>query len=344
MCKRRPNSPEYIGVSKAPYQYPENTVGSGVIFDWTTIAETYMSCHLTYQSDRVVAISALARETALRNGFKENHYHHGYWSEDRKLSGEQLLWEVQECVSTSLISVHDHHIPSWSWLSSQCPIIFRKNQPGKEDHDSLCSMVEIQVVSVGDSYGPAKSGSIQLTGRLAPATLVRDKDFNLKMSQKLTIGNGFASAVFDKSQEHQTEMFCLPIRVRWKYQFDESFVERIKAYNDAEEQSFGGVDTPLGDLNHAQWLREANEFREQNERFVIEGLVMQRITSTPGSASNFRRIGLFTLVNDMENLIYAMRYQIPNVSQCTFMQTKKISERVLELMGAGILWYNIAII
>lgn len=77
---------------------------------------------------------------------------------------------------------------------------------------------------------------------------------------------------------------------------------------------------------------------------MIKGLIIEQVVSLTGFASNFRRIGLFSLVNDLENLIYATRNQITNVPQCTLTPTEKIGERVLELMDADISWYNITFI
>lgn len=116
------------------------------VFDqWFSFVEEYSSRSLTYRSDKLVAISGVAK--ALRRQLGENlDYHAGLWGEHwfmlclgwvSKLSYEEHNM-IEEGISTESGEIDDsktYVAPSWSWASLDGPISypFRKKDTMYED-------------------------------------------------------------------------------------------------------------------------------------------------------------------------------------------------------------------
>ncbi|KAN0099240.1 hypothetical protein V8E51_013015 [Hyaloscypha variabilis] len=116
-----------------------------VFVQWFGFVEEYSSRSLTYRSDKLVAISGVAK--ALRRQLGENHeYHAGLWGEHwfmlclgwvSKLSYEEHNM-IEEGISTESSEIDDsktYIAPSWSWASLDGPIIypFRKKDTMYEE-------------------------------------------------------------------------------------------------------------------------------------------------------------------------------------------------------------------
>jgi hypothetical protein len=116
-----------------------------VFVQWFSFVEEYSSRSLTYRSDKLVAISGVAK--ALRRQLGENlDYHAGLWGEHwfmlclgwvSKLSYEEHNM-IEEGISTESSEIDDsktYVAPSWSWASLDGPIIypFRKKDTMYED-------------------------------------------------------------------------------------------------------------------------------------------------------------------------------------------------------------------
>jgi hypothetical protein len=74
---------------------------------WYNLLGLYSRPNLTHESDRLMAISALAKEVNKRTGFE---YLAGLWKE---MMVEDLLWCVRDAAKPSGWA----RIPSWSWAS-----------------------------------------------------------------------------------------------------------------------------------------------------------------------------------------------------------------------------------
>jgi hypothetical protein len=87
---------------------------------WPTLIEMYSECHLTISSDKLVAVSGLARN--LQSQTKEQ-YVAGLWREELEL---QLCWGVsfERYTQTAL----PYRAPSWSWVSVDSQIKFPKSE------------------------------------------------------------------------------------------------------------------------------------------------------------------------------------------------------------------------
>ncbi|KAK7949564.1 hypothetical protein PG988_016203 [Apiospora saccharicola] len=74
---------------------------------WLLISLAYPRCKLTFPSDKLVALSGIAKTLATRFG---DQYHQGLWRTDME---KQLCWEPMGDRSQTRID----QIPSWSWAS-----------------------------------------------------------------------------------------------------------------------------------------------------------------------------------------------------------------------------------
>jgi hypothetical protein len=90
---------------------------------WSEILKRYTNAALTFQSDRFIAISALARETQLilSSGTSSKvEYLAGLW---KVVIEHQLMWVSDSPKTTTRISESDQlTAPSWSWASLNGPV------------------------------------------------------------------------------------------------------------------------------------------------------------------------------------------------------------------------------
>ena len=122
---------------------------------WTSLVELYSECHLSKSSDKLVAISGLARNIQLQT---KEQYVAGLWREDLE---QQLCWEVS--VEHFTTTDPPYRAPSWSWASVDSQIIF----PDMESYGQGCSNIRILQVHITpsgpDPLGDVKSGVLRLS-------------------------------------------------------------------------------------------------------------------------------------------------------------------------------------
>lgn len=155
---------------------------------WPQIVEKYSSTKLTYESDRLVAISGLARLVASR---VPDDYLAGLWK--RRILFE-LCWSKVSKVpwlerpTTVRPSHHSDvlHAPSWSWASSPYPVRFYEVGGSQSNIElpalysftgrrvkPLAYLQDSLVVPLGpDIFGQIQSASITLTSYLIPLNSV----------------------------------------------------------------------------------------------------------------------------------------------------------------------------
>ncbi|KAI1085917.1 hypothetical protein F5B19DRAFT_502940 [Rostrohypoxylon terebratum] len=92
--------------AKAGQPYNEKII----IFFWITILSTYLSCTLTKDSDRLVAMSGIAKVFREVN---QDTYLAGLWKRSIQYG---FLWKT-EATSGTWIRRNESYGPSWSWAS-----------------------------------------------------------------------------------------------------------------------------------------------------------------------------------------------------------------------------------
>jgi Heterokaryon incompatibility protein (HET) len=134
---------------------------------WARLVERYTVCHLTVETDRLVAISGIAK--ALQGTLHEDYYA-GLWKGQLP---QGLLWIVEHDTSRSEKErvakpalPSSYLAPSWSWASIIAAIEFhRMSLPSAES--VLAEVLQIQTVPSGsDPTGQISSGFIRLRGKL----------------------------------------------------------------------------------------------------------------------------------------------------------------------------------
>lgn len=117
---------------------------------WLRILQIYTKKHLTYPSDRLVALQGIVTE--LQHEQKSQYYsEYGVWKDDIH---EQILWGHVHPVSDT----QDLPLPSWSWAATG----------GSKDWLALCPFERIECVA--DSIDISNVGTLSCVGSLIAGT------------------------------------------------------------------------------------------------------------------------------------------------------------------------------
>jgi hypothetical protein len=131
---------------------------------WMRIAQSYRACHLTFPSDKIAALSAIAK---IMSQVLSDEYVAGMWR--RNLENE-LLWNTVEDQASHPTRSTTYRAPSWSWMAVNGPIF-----PGNIDEKAE---ILIKVESFHLDYCTddithlIRSGWLRLRGVLKQLTLI----------------------------------------------------------------------------------------------------------------------------------------------------------------------------
>ncbi|KAF2188055.1 HET-domain-containing protein [Zopfia rhizophila CBS 207.26] len=131
---------------------------------WNRIVDEYTRGQLTYPTDKLVALSGMAKEMCKHT---QSEYVAGMW---RKHLAYQLLWEVTGIQWVIRRSRPVAYIaPSWSWASMNghiegaCSVWF----PDNREILIEISDARVELVSKENPFGQVKSGFLRIQGSLA---------------------------------------------------------------------------------------------------------------------------------------------------------------------------------
>jgi hypothetical protein len=120
---------------------------------WTAIVSQYSGCSLTRSSDKLVAISELARKISENIS---DQYLAGLWL--RNLHTE-LCWTAEKTERKTWSTSDEYWAPTWSWASLNRAVRFRAQQDSTGRH--LMTVVKTEMKMVGDDpYGELESAAI----------------------------------------------------------------------------------------------------------------------------------------------------------------------------------------
>ena len=187
---------------------------------WNQFVRTFSLGHLTYASDKLVALSAIASEM---QAHIQSEYLAGMW---RQHLAYQLLWEVR--------GIHwlvrrgrpnQYTAPSWSWASvigsveAACEVRFA------DDREIILEVIEAQVklASAVNPFGQVKSGFLCVKGSLGMASVYIYMSKSEGESLRLSINKDAVSTViWDNEEEIASavgqELYFLPIRFMPQYE------------------------------------------------------------------------------------------------------------------------------
>ncbi|KAM3089373.1 hypothetical protein ACMFMG_000976 [Clarireedia jacksonii] len=144
---------------------------------WEILVRDYSSKSLTYMTDRLPALSALASDFHRATGAD---YLAGLWRQDLPVG---LTWHIPQHYfeNTSPMPSNSEYIaPPWSWASKSYKIgeLSSIEDGKKREFDGDCEILEAEVKSAGlDPFGAVASGYLKISGRICSA-VVQNKNSN----------------------------------------------------------------------------------------------------------------------------------------------------------------------
>lgn len=130
---------------------------------WRNLIQIYSTMSLTYPSDKLAAISGIAK---MVQSVIHDEYVAGMWRED--LVG-QLLWRIDGQTIRPLV----YRAPSWSWTSVEGKVEFAWYPHDRRDMDAEIVNLHIEYATE-DKTGQILSGWLDLKGSLRSVQLERD--------------------------------------------------------------------------------------------------------------------------------------------------------------------------
>jgi hypothetical protein len=139
---------------------------------WLKLAESYSERDLTVPTDRLPAISGLARRMKHP---KLGNYHAGMW--DWHIEKIVLWRTTPEAVAYSADT--QFVAPSWSWASRRYPVYWMQDifyRP--DDYTTTSKVLSLNCTLAGpDPFGRVTGGMLQLKATCVPAYRLKDKTY-----------------------------------------------------------------------------------------------------------------------------------------------------------------------
>lgn len=147
---------------------------AGAVVDmWKLLVFQYTSRLLSYQSDRLPALSGLAKRF---KRYEMGEYYAGLWE---KTFAEQLLWGVFDDARFARNRAKEYVAPTWSWASikegvSMGARLVDHDNVGfaQPDHDIVGEVVSVETTPLGlDQTGAVKDGVLTIRGSVVNAVV-----------------------------------------------------------------------------------------------------------------------------------------------------------------------------
>lgn len=200
---------------------------------WAEWVETYSALQLTKATDRLIAISGLAK--LLQEILSDDQYLAGLW---RRHLPYHLLWSKRKHLRHGTNSL-DYCAPSWSWASIKDQVDMYPVSTSSDDEVILVDIIEAEGIPAGaDETGPVVGGYVTLRGPLRPARWAfyqpsEDRTSISDLVPQLTLPGSnspakisvwedewnrlpLADTLSDQNRHHDKGVFCVPVHVWWK--------------------------------------------------------------------------------------------------------------------------------
>jgi hypothetical protein len=158
------------------HDYQNNSGQSFEIWSrWIKFVEDYSEKKFTFKSDRLIAISAIAKEVQFQLKYM---YFAGLWKETMPL---ELCWTVdwEKASEEDNSKETEYRAPSWSWASNDFPVFFPFHPPNLRNLDVSiwCRVIDTSVTpTFQDPTGQVKTAHLTLEGPLKPAIVVQNDE------------------------------------------------------------------------------------------------------------------------------------------------------------------------
>lgn len=195
---------------------------------WTRIVRAYTICDLTFPSDKLVALSAVAKVMA---NVLQDDYVAGMW---RRYLERELLWSVRQSRGGYRTQPTIYRAPSWSWTATDNEV-----DPGLLAVGAADMLIEAQDVQLDytadDKTGLIKGGWLRLRGVLKQLVILPHHSSSSGSCRDWSmIVNGVQVSVLSDSAEREPQphvmldaphrhfdeeitdgnLYCMPARVR----------------------------------------------------------------------------------------------------------------------------------
>ncbi|RYP29109.1 hypothetical protein DL767_006879 [Monosporascus sp. MG133] len=189
---------------------------------WRKVVGAYTACALTYPSDKLAAISSVAK---MMRTYLDDEYVAGLW---RRYLERELLWSVSGRPSRRFAEADAYRAPSWSWAAVDGHI-----STGVLDIDPADVLIEIESVHLeyltDDNTGFVTAGWLELwgvlkqlklaprpsTGRVPDAWEMAMNGWNVtRWAQPLVMLDNIHKS-FDR-QNTEALLYCMPGRIAQK--------------------------------------------------------------------------------------------------------------------------------
>jgi hypothetical protein len=174
---------------------------------WSNIVVAYTKCHLSHSTDKLVAISGLAKEI---RQLANDEYLAGLW---KKHLPHHLLWFMERpSISVSTHATQMYCAPSWSWASTIGEVL---DHPvtSLEGERILVEVLDAHIeTATTDTTGQCTGGSVKLRGILKPVQwswIPEDELYSIFLDGDQL---DFSIAFPDHMESVTSDtVFCLPI-------------------------------------------------------------------------------------------------------------------------------------
>lgn len=181
---------------------------------WCMVIQMYSSAALTRESDKLVAISGLAR--AFQQAYGDE-YIAGLW---RHQLPPQLVWacEIKHASLRPRKRTAKYVAPSWSWASVNAEV--RGHWPLSREEDLVASFSHVEVERLDSNpVGPVASASITIRGSLFRVNWTRIHEEAITADLTIVHDNPDISHAMDAWPDTwddmpQREVYLLPIFLR----------------------------------------------------------------------------------------------------------------------------------
>ena len=246
-------------------------------FSWRAMIESYTTCTLTEEQDKLIAIQGLVNTY---KSFMDDEYLAGLW---RIHLPSGLMWATRNGLQANGEPTYrpkTYRAPSWSWASVEGTVeLFPEVHSGEDRWVELCQVLEAKTTPLGeDTTGQVSDGHIKIRGRLLSTedmsfhSSPKGKVAQIARSRESTPSKSWINCQIDDigqwsprnnallpvlQCDHRSPQSCmLKGLVLVPAEGHTDTYERIGAWND--NVTHEGVD-PFG------WFKEA---REQEERVI----------------------------------------------------------------------------
>lgn len=175
---------------------------------WEAVVAMYSASDLTVSSDKLVAISGVAKVfgTASRDD-----YCAGLW---KSIFIPQLTWRIK---AGGGIRPNSYRAPSWSWASVDGQVKFEQSVSSLSHNLAFAESVEVTTVT-DDAFGAVKDGFLKLRGQLYPTVRGNDQEYRHLASKIIRLAclpDGLVlNKIYPDSKHDPTSdtLCCMPIR------------------------------------------------------------------------------------------------------------------------------------